>query len=169
MLETRSGRLVGPLEVISPLFFNRDSIWDEPDPYNYRIKLGQINNVWEADITSLWSILLEREKSNFYTFTTIQRSNNTLLPNEGKMLSEKLEKNGLKISPQLSSDIEAENLDILKNDKKKFSSEARLETALLLNKNTLIDVLIKEDVIRNDSNYFTGVLRFTKRLYVLFL
>lgn len=156
LLETGSGRLVGPLQIIQCLFYNNDFIWGDRDPFAYRVEFASFDGVWEADIISLWSVLLKRERYNFYTFTTFQRSNNTLLPNEGEKLTQELKKNGKPISPIPRSrpNVEHKSVDLIKSDIKKFSSEARLETALLRRKDKFTDILIKEGLLNKNVDPF---------------
>lgn len=152
LLETSSGKLTGPFKIDSSLFYNNKPIWKNPDPFVYKVRFRSNGDVWESDITSLWSILLNRKKTNFYTFTTFQRSNNTLFPKEGNLLTDEIKKNGVLISPNLSSNLEKQPIDLLKNDRRKFSSESRLETFLLLKQREFINILSNENLIKKNLN-----------------
>ncbi|MBE0515829.1 MAG: hypothetical protein IBX41_00350 [Methanophagales archaeon] len=154
ILETQSGRLVGPFSIVEPLFYNNSPIWEEiDDPFVYRVKFMS-EGVWESDVSSLWSVLLQRKTHEFYTFTTFQRSNNTLLPGEGEKLISYLKNHGNNIRPRLKSNIDIGKVDLIRKDTRRFSSEARLETALLRNKRALIEILSTEGVLNNNHTPF---------------
>jgi hypothetical protein len=154
LLETGSGRLIGPFSVTQPLFFNSSPIWEQiDDPFVNRIKFSS-DEVWESDIRSLWSVLLNRPVNNFYTFTTFQRSNVTLLPGEGRHLAEVLASDGQRIHPSLESDISIEKINLFKNDRVRFSSEARLEAALLMNQAYLKNILVSEGILPPSSDTY---------------
>jgi len=154
ILETQSGRLVGPFRIVEPLFYNPLPIWEEIDnPFVYRVKFMS-EGVWASDVSSLWSVLLQRKTHEFYTFTTFQRSNNTLLPGEGEKLISYLKNKGNHMYPALKSNIDIGKVDLIRKDTRKFSSEARLETALLRNKHALIELLSTEGVLNNNPPLF---------------
>ncbi len=153
LLETGSGRLVGPFTLTNALFHGSTSIWEKNDPFVNRVTFRG-ENAWESDIGSLWRVLLLRSVTDFYTFTTFQRSNVTLLPQEGQRLAKTIASDGRKIDPPLRANIRMERIDLMKRDKGKFSSEARLETALLMNQSELKQVLIGEGLLSSTSSPF---------------
>ncbi len=152
LLETGSGRLVGPFSIVQPLFFASAPIWEQTnDHFVNRVKFSS-DEVWESDIGSLWKVLLNRSVNNFYTFTTFQRSNVTLLPGEGHRLAEAIAADGQRVYPLLESNIAMEEINLLRNDRVRFSSEARLETTLLINQSYLKKILISEGLLSSSSD-----------------
>ena len=152
LLETGSGRLIGPFSIIQPLFYNSAPIWEQTnDPFVNRIKFSS-DEVWESDIGSLWKVLLNRSVNNFYTFTTFQRSNVTLLPGEGHRLAEAIAADRQRVHPLFESNIAMEKINLLRNDRVRFSSEARLETTLLMNQSYLKKILVSEGLLSSSSD-----------------
>jgi len=154
LLETQSNRIVGPFTITNPLFYNQLPIWKESqDSFVYRVKFTS-TEIWESDVSSLWAVLLQRGTQDFYTFTTFQRSNNTLFPEEGTELTNLLKRQGRLISAKLASNIMVEKADLIKSDAKAFSSEARLEAALLINQEVLIEALTAEGILNSGTKPF---------------
>ena len=147
LLETQSGRLAGPFTITQPLFFNNTPVWEtQGDPFVYRVKFTS-NEAWEHDVVALWKVLLHRDVSDFYVFTTFQRSNNTLMRGEEERLISTLKEGGRRIPPTPLSTIEVSKANLIGNDTGHFSSEARLEAALLINQEFLQNVFINEQLI----------------------
>lgn len=147
-LETGSGRLVGPFTVQAPLFFSDDPIWEaSKDPFVNRVQLTTNHQVWEADITALWDVLLQRDSGDFLAFTTFQRSAVTLLPGEGQRLAKILASSGNESSSLPPFTIKRHPVDLLMRDSQTFSSEARLESCFLLARECLLDMLYREELI----------------------
>ncbi len=152
LMETGSGRLIGPFSITNTLFHSSKPIW-EKDTFVNRVTF-KTDNAWESDIGSLWRVLLLRSVTDFYTFTTFQRSNVTLLPEEGQRLADAIASDGCKITPLLHVDIQKEQVDLILRDKGKFSSEARLEATLLMNHAEFLQVLVGEGLLSSTIKPF---------------
>ena len=153
LMETGSGRLVGPFTITSSLFQSVTPIWGKKDTFVNRV-MFEADEAWESDVGSLWSVLLHRSVTDFYTFTTFQRSNVTLLPGEGQKLAEAIASDGKKIAPLLHVKLQKNQIDLTLRDKSKFSSEARLEATLLMSRKEFIQILIEEGLLSSTSEPF---------------
>jgi len=146
IFETQSGKIVGPCTVTKSLFKNTETIWETQkgnDPFINRIKF-ECKDVYEStDISILWNLMFKRDPSKMFIFNTFERSSITLFKNEAHILTELLIQNGNPISKSKidRNFIESECEYFKETDKTVFSSEARLETYLIKNKNNFINFL----------------------------
>ena len=132
LLETRTGRIAGPLSIDGPLFFSQTPIWEpNGDKFTYRLRLTG-REIWQADVSALWNVLLRRRVSEFFSFTTFQRSSVGLIGDEGTALAEGLRKTAIRRLNLGAASIDERPVDLLQKDTRVFTSEARLEASLLL-------------------------------------
>jgi len=152
LLETKSGRLVGPLTIEKPLYKGQKDIWNdgrsETDPFKYRVKFER-GPVRESGLRPIWEVLLARKAAYAYGFSTFQRSNNSLLPEEGEQISSYLKSKGIPLEAKLQFGDVPGPIDYFGKDRKRFSSEARLEAALLSDKPGLIEMLRAEGLLNS--------------------
>ena len=159
LLETGTGRIAGPFSIDTPLFFSQTPVWtgdaasrqskrgqwkrdlfpeegrdkEGRDEFTYRLRLAG-PDVWEGDVSVLWNVLLRRRASEFFSFTTFQRSSVGLIGGEGSALAEALRRTATRSLNPGALAIDEHPLDLLQKDANIFTSEARLEASLLLAK-----------------------------------
>lgn len=152
LLETGTGRIAGPLSIDGPLFFSQTPVWEpRGDKFTYRLRLVG-PEIWLADVSALWNVLLRRRVSEFFSFTTFQRSSVGLIGNEGTALAEALKRTATHKLNLGAASIDEHPLDLLQKDTHVFTSEARLEASLLLAKVEFLAFLEDEGHLsRNDS------------------
>ncbi len=152
LLETGTGRLAGPLSIDGPLFFSQTPVWEpNGDKFNYRLRLAGLD-VWQADVSALWKVLLRRRVSEFFSFTTFQRSSVGLIGDEGVALAEALKRTATRSFNLGAASIDEHPIDLLQKDARVFTSEARLEASLLLAKVEFLAFLEDEGHLsRKDS------------------
>jgi len=143
LLETGTGRIAGPFSIDAPLFFSETPVWERPDKFTYRLRLTG-SEVWQADVSALWHVLLQRHVSEFYSFTTFQRSSVGLIGNEGRALTAALKKTATRSLNSGTMSIDEHSVDLLQKDMRSFTSEARLEASLLLARVDLLALLVDE-------------------------
>lgn len=152
LLETGTGRIAGPLSIDSPLFFSQTPIWEpHGDKFTYRVRLAG-PEVWQADVSALWNVLLRRRVSEFFSFTTFQRSSVGLIGDEGAVLADALKRTASRSLTLGVASIDEHPVDLLQKDTHVFTSEARLEASLLLAKAEFLAFLEDEGHLsRNDT------------------
>jgi len=143
LLETGTGRIVGPFSIDAPLFFSQTPVWERSDKFTYRLRLAG-SEIWQADVSALWNVLLRRRVSEFFSFTTFQRSSVGLIGDEGKALAEALKRTATRSFNPGALSIDEQPVDLLQKDASIFTSEARLEASLLLAKVELLALLEDE-------------------------
>jgi hypothetical protein len=131
LLETGTGRIAGPFSIAAPLFFSQTPVWEQPDKFTYRLRLAG-SEVWQADVSALWHVLLRRRVSEFFSFTTFQRSSVGLIGDEGQALAEALKSTATRRLNLGTLSTDEQPVDFLQKDVSIFTSEARLEASLLL-------------------------------------
>ena len=163
LLETDSHKIVGPYSIIGDadsgaLFFDDTLIWEKEsklntDKFKYRVQL-QSDELYEADLSILWDLLLIRDQNSLFLFSTFQRSNNTLLKGEGELLKNLIIANGRELNSIEKKLINNKKIvDLFKGDKIHFTSEARLESYLIKNKSKFLKYLSKICKIEFNENY----------------
>ncbi|MBN1364733.1 MAG: hypothetical protein JW976_08015 [Syntrophaceae bacterium] len=152
LLETGTGRIAGPFFIRAPLFFSQTPVWERSDDkFTYRLRLTG-SEVWQADVSALWNVLLRRRVADFFGFTTFQRSSVGLIGDEGRALTDEIKRTAVRNLNLGSLSIDEQQIDLLQRDTKIFASEARLEASLLLAKDKLLELLKDENLLpRNVS------------------
>jgi hypothetical protein len=143
LLETATGRIAGPFLIDAPLFFSDTPVWAADDTFTYRLRLTA-SLVWEGDVSALWTVLLRRRSSEWFSFTTFQRSSVGLLRDEGVALREALKATASRTLTPGTLRIDQHPIDLLQRDAVAFSSEARLEASLLLARSEFLAFLTDE-------------------------
>jgi len=151
LLETGTGRIAGPLSINAPLFFSQTPVWEQPDKFTYRLRLAG-PEVWQGDVSALWNVLLRRCVSEFFSFTTFQRSSVGLIGREGNALAEALKKTATRSVNPGALSIDEHPVDLLQKDVSIFTSEARLEASLLLAKAEFLAFLEDEGHLLRDAS-----------------
>lgn len=151
LLETGTGRIAGPFSINAPLFFSQTPVWDQPDKFTYRLRFAG-PEVWQADVSALWDVLLRRRVSEFFSFTTFQRSSVGLIGGEGNALAETVKRRATcGLNPGAFS-IDEHPVDLLQKDASIFTSEARLEASLLLARAEFLTFLEEEGHIPRNAS-----------------
>ncbi|TLY30433.1 MAG: hypothetical protein E6K63_02045 [Nitrospirae bacterium] len=143
LLETGTGRIAGPFSIDGPLFFSQTPVWENPDKFTYRLRLAG-PEVWQADVSALWNVLLRRRVSEFFSFTTFQRSSVGLIGDEGNALAEALKRTAAVAFTPGATPVDQRPVDLLQKDTAFFTSEARLEASLLLARDEFLAFLRDE-------------------------
>jgi hypothetical protein len=156
---TSDDRLAGPFRIRNALFRDETPVWGDEDKFFNRVCFGLgEGGCGESDIRSIWSVLLGRPRELRFAFATRDRSTVPLLPCEEEKLAREIITRGRQIQPVLKvpPDVRTNKaVDLTKGVKKmRFSSEAKLEAALLMNASRLFEIMQAEGILPNETDCF---------------